>query len=104
MPDSFKENQMKTVLGTCTISFVLALGATCAHAGDREDSRLRRDIRGEQRLQDRASEQSRPINVQESETQGDQSRRRGERMSPDERRALRRQIGEANSNITDKKR
>ncbi len=95
---------MKTVLGTCIISFVLALGATFAHANDREDSRLRRDIRGEQRPQDHATEQSRPVNVQESDAQGDQSRRRGERMSAEERRALRRQIGEANSNITDKKR
>ncbi len=95
---------MKTVLGTCIISFVLALAATVVHADDREDSRLRRDIRGEQRQQERPPAQDRPVNVQESAAQGDPSRRRGERMSPDERRALRRQIDEANSNITDKKR
>ncbi|MEB0136451.1 hypothetical protein QN362_14010 [Actimicrobium sp. CCC2.4] len=95
---------MKTVLGTCIISLVLALSATFAHSNDREDSRLRRDIRGEQRRADRVEPQVREAPPQDSATQGDQSRRRGERMSADDRRALRRQIGEANNDITSKKR
>ncbi|EGF31780.1 hypothetical protein IMCC9480_3415 [Oxalobacteraceae bacterium IMCC9480] len=95
---------MKTVLGTCIISLVLTLGATFAHGNDREDSRLRRDIRGEQRQTDRSELQMRQASPQESAPQGDQSRRQGERMSADDRRALRRQIGEANNDITAKKR
>ncbi|MDY7574543.1 hypothetical protein [Actimicrobium sp. CCI2.3] len=95
---------MKTILGTCIISFVLALGATFAHANDREDSRLRRDIRGEQRPQDRAPAQDRSFNVRESATQRDPSPLPAGRMSPNERKALRRSIDEANSNLHDQKR
>jgi uncharacterized membrane protein len=104
LPDRFKENQMKTAFGNCIISLVIALVAPFAHADDREDSRLRRDIRGEQQQQDRAAAQNRSMNGQDSAAQGDALRRPGERMSPDERRALRRQIDEANNNITVKKR
>lgn len=95
---------MKTVLGTCIISIIIALGATFAHGNDREDSRLRRDIRGEQRQQERVAPQERQATPQDPAAQSDQSRRRGDRMSPDDRRALRRQIDEANHDITTKKR
>ncbi|MFT5533494.1 MAG: putative membrane protein [Burkholderiaceae bacterium] len=95
---------MKTVLGTCIISLVVMFGATFVHANDREDSRLRRDIRGEQRPQDRTASPDHQLTPQDTAAQGDQLRRRGERMSPDDRRALRRQIDEANTNITSKKR
>ena len=97
------------------IAMILALNLNCAQAGEhgeRNDRAERREARMEQRTHERAAQQDHQAAQQDRQTaqQGPASAevkpelpRRPGRMTPEERRALRRQINEAGQDIYSRK-
>lgn len=103
-----KISMFLSALGTTTI---LALSINCAQAGehsDRNDRAERREARIEQRQHDRAEHQEhqgRQLDQQSAGTPEAQPEppKKPARMTPEERRALRRQINEAGQDIYGRK-
>lgn len=94
------------------IAMILALNLNCAQAGEHGDRAERREARMEQRTHERAAQQDHQAAQRDRQTaqQGPASAevqpeppRKPGRMTPEERRALRRQINEAGQDIYSRK-
>jgi hypothetical protein len=97
---------MNAAVKISSLGLILLLGSTAVLGNDRDERLLRREARIEQRQQAQPDNRGRqqearpdarpePQNVPQ---QADPSKRNG-RMSPDDRRALRRQIDQAGHDI-----
>ena len=106
-------NSKLTALPTAaSLSIILLLASTCALAGEHKDHEHseRREARQEQRVEQRA-EQHRQDEQSQQEHKAQQAAAEGQaepvkkagRMTPEERRALRRQINEAGQDIYSRK-
>ena len=95
-----------------SLSIILLLAATCVHAGEHRDRDRaeRREARIEQRVEQRMEQRRQEEQAQQehkagpaaAETQAEPAKKAG-RMTPEERRALRRQINEAGQDIYQRK-
>ena len=104
---------MKNLFSVASLSVALLSVMTWVHAGDRNEhaerhearaeqrSEQRTEQRGEQQAQEHARNQERK--VEERQAAGTESQpeafKKPQRMTPEERRALRRQINEAGQDI-----
>ena len=96
---------MKTLLSSCSLSLMFLLVMTSAHGGERSERDQQREARSEQRQQERGAPQERAGEAQQAAPPEEKLQAHPEpgkksgRMSPEERRALRRQIDEAGHDI-----
>ena len=94
---------MKSFFNAISLAAVLLLSGLTAHAGDHNDRAERREARAEQRQQEHADRQERKVGQRQVAEPQPEGGHRGAKMSPEERRALRRQINEAGQDIYTRK-